>query len=107
MYDNYPAGVTDMDEHFNLPSDQDDEDLYGLVLDVHDGQPMGMPVFDKSMKPLALTLVEIKDLQRAYTERNPKGLYSIVPLERIKRMEELGITEQDIEETRYPTHWPE
>lgn len=97
-----------MSEHFDLPTAREEENaLYGLVLDVYDGQPMGMPVYDNGKEPLALTLEEIRDAQRVYSERNPKGLYSIVPIERITRLEELGITEWDVEETRYPTCCPE
>lgn len=106
---NYPAGVTDMDEHFDLPNANEHEEetaLYGLVLDEYEGQPMGMVVHGDA-GPLALTLEEIKDAQREYRERNPKGIYSIVPIERIKRMATLGITEADIAETDYPTRWPE
>lgn len=101
-----------MDEHFDLPNANDDNpELYGLVLDVYDGQPMNMPVFDNCSRPLALTAEEIKDAQQEYTTRNPKGVYSIVPIERIQRMAQermaqLGITEEDIEETRFPTCWP-
>ena len=114
MAGNYPAGVTDMDERFDTPNAHEGEEdtaLYGLVLDVYDGQPMNMPVFDNCSRPLALTLEEIQDAQREYATRNPKGVYSIVPIERVnrmaqERMDQLGITEEDIEETRFPTEWP-
>lgn len=52
MAGNYPVGVTDMDEHFDLPNANEDEAM-------------------------------------------------------LERLNELGITEEDIAETNYPTHWPE
>ena len=77
---NYPPGVGDMDEHFNLPNAHDDKpDLYGLRLDVYDGQVMNMEVFAGNSR-LALTLEEIRDAHKEYSDRNPKGRYSIVPL---------------------------
>lgn len=112
MAGNYPAGVTNMDEYFNLPSGHDGEaEFYGLRLDVYDRQIMNMEVFE-GRYPLRLTLDEIKDMHRKYSERNPKGHYSIVgPFYasdvRRERMERDGVTEEDIAETSYPTHWPE
>lgn len=80
---NYPCGVTDNDPHFDLPSVHEDETgIYGLVLDTYDGQAMSMVVYDGD-KPVALTLEEIQSAQQEYTSRNPKGRYSIFPIEQL------------------------
>lgn len=72
-----------MDEHFNLPNAHEDSlELYGLELEVYDGQIMHMVVYDND-KPLVLTLEEIIEAQKEYTFRNPRGRYSIFPVERL------------------------
>lgn len=53
--------------------------MYGLKLVAYDGQPMDMWVFDGSSR-LELTHEEIVDARRAYSDRNPKGRYSIEAL---------------------------
>lgn len=66
-----------MDEHFDLPNAGDIKtELYGLKLDAYDGQRIDMWVFD-GPKRLELTREEITDVWREYSERNPKGVYSI------------------------------
>lgn len=69
-----------MDDHFDLPNAHDDTpEMYGLRLDAYDGQVMNMDVFDGNSR-MALSLEEIRDAHKQYSERNPKGRYSIVPI---------------------------
>ena len=72
-----------MDDYFDLPNAGDDKpELFGLTLDAYDGQVMNMVVYDGN-QPLSLTLEEIQDAQRSYSFRNPKGRYSIFPIEQL------------------------
>lgn len=69
-----------MDEHFDLPNAGDAKpELYGLKLDAYDGQVMNMVIYD-GKEPLSLTLEEVRDAHKDYTDRNPKGRYSIYPI---------------------------
>lgn len=52
-------------------------ELYALRLASYDGQPVNLFVFDGPTR-MELTLEEIKDAQKLWTERNPKGVYEIV-----------------------------
>lgn len=80
---NYPMGVTDDDPYFTDETEPEVE-KYGLWLETYGW------VFD-GPKPIELTLEEIKDAQRIYSQRNPKGVYEIRSLE-----EEIVMSDQKI-----------